>query len=75
MYIDKNRAISNGKKNNKLRVPEKILFFICIIGGSLGILIGMHKFRHKTKKIRFSVGTPLLLILNIVVIIYISVNL
>ena len=64
MYIDKKKAI---KKS--YRIPEKNLFFIGMIGGSLGIIIGMYKFRHKTKHNKFVYGVPLLLIINIVTII------
>lgn len=61
MYIDKRKAI-----NNAYRIPEKNLFFICIIGGSLGLLIGMYKFHHKTKHNKFVYGVPILLIANII---------
>lgn len=64
MYIDKKKAIKNA-----YRIPEKNLFFICIIGGSLGSMIGMHKFHHKTKHSKFVYGVPLILIINIVMII------
>lgn len=63
MNIDKKKAI-----NNAYRIPEKNLFFICIIGGSLGLLIGMYKFHHKTKHNKFVYGVPLLLISNIIMI-------
>ena len=61
MNIDKKKAI-----NNAYRIPEKNLFFICIIGGSLGLLMGMYKFHHKTKHNKFVYGVPLLLIINII---------
>ncbi|MCC3867097.1 DUF1294 domain-containing protein [Terrisporobacter mayombei] len=61
MNIDKKKAI-----NNTYRIPEKNLFFICIIGGSLGLLMGMYKFHHKTKHNKFVYGVPLLLIANII---------
>ena len=61
MDIDKRKAI-----NNAYRIPEKNLFFICIIGGSLGLLIGMYKFHHKTKHNKFVYGVPILLIANII---------
>jgi len=61
MNIDKKKAI-----NNAYRIPEKNLFFICIIGGSLGLLMGMYKFHHKTKHNKFVYGVPLLLIVNII---------
>ena len=63
MYIDKKKAI-----NNNYRIPEKKLFLICIMGGSLGLLIGMYKFHHKTRHNKFVYGVPLVLIVNIIVI-------
>lgn len=63
MSIDKKKAIKNA-----YRIPEKNLFFICIVGGSLGMLIGMYKFHHKTKYNKFVYGVPLLLISNIIMI-------
>lgn len=64
MYIDKKKAIKK-----LYRIPEKNLFFICMIGGSLGIIIGMYKFRHKTQHKKFIYGVPLLLIINILTIV------
>lgn len=43
--IDKKLAIKK-----KTRVPEAILLFLSIIGGSLGSLIAMYLVHHKTKK-------------------------
>lgn len=63
MYIDKKKAI-----NNNYRILEKKLFLICIMGGSLGLLIGMYKFHHKTRHNKFVYGVPLVLIVNIIVI-------
>ena len=63
MDIDKRKAI-----NNAYRIPEKNLFFICAIGGSLGLLIGMYKFHHKTKHNKFIYGVPILLVANIIMI-------
>jgi len=63
MNIDKKKSIKNA-----YRIPEKNLLFICILGGSLGMLIGMYKFHHKTKHNKFIYGVPLLLILNIIMI-------
>ena len=39
--------------NQKRRIPEMRLFLIAFFGGSAGLLLGMHVFRHKTKKISF----------------------
>jgi uncharacterized membrane protein YsdA (DUF1294 family) len=43
------------------RIPEGILFFFAVIGGSLGVLVGMFLFRHKTRKWYFLIGLPALL--------------
>ena len=59
MLIDKWKAI-----NNRWRVPEKTLFLTAILGGSIGVLAGMHLFRHKTKHRSFTIGIPAILILQ-----------
>lgn len=64
MCIDKKKAIKN-----TYRIPEKNLFFICIIGGSLGVMVGMYKFHHKTKHNKFVYGVPIILIINIIMMI------
>lgn len=63
MRTDKSRAIKD-----KRRIPENTLFIISIIGGSVGTLIGMYLFRHKTKHVSFVVGIPAILILQIVIV-------
>lgn len=60
--IDKYLAIKN-----KRRISEKTLFFISIIGGSLGSILGMNIFRHKTKKKKFLV-IYLFLIIHIIIL-------
>ena len=47
------------------RIPEKTLFLSAIAGGSVGFLLGMQLFRHKTKHKSFTIGIPLILILQI----------
>lgn len=61
MYIDKKRAI-----NNLWRIRESTLFLVSIIGGSIGSLIGMNLFRHKTKHLKFTIGIPLIITLQLV---------
>ncbi len=61
MLVDKQRAI-----HKKWRIPEKTLFLIGIIGGSLGAILGMRVFRHKTKHLKFKYGFPIILIIQIV---------
>ena len=65
MKYDKVNAI-----NNQYRVNEKTLFLIALILGGIGIYIGMYLFRHKTKHVKFTVGIPLIIILNILTIYY-----
>lgn len=66
MGVDKSRA-----KSNQWRVPEKTLFLISILGGSLGSNIGMYAFRHKTKHWYFVIFMPLILIAHAVLIYFI----
>ena len=65
MFLDKQKA-----KRGKWRIPEKTLFLLEIIGGSLGTILGMHVFRHKTKHWYFKFGMPMILIIQIVLILY-----
>ena len=53
------------------RIRENDLLLSAIIGGSLGALVGMYVFRHKTRHIKFRVGTPLILVLQIILAFYI----
>jgi len=64
MGIDKSRA-----KKRKMRVPEATLFVVALIGGSIGSIIGMFTFRHKTRKWYFSYGMPIILVIQIALIV------
>ncbi|ABX40941.1 protein of unknown function DUF1294 [Lachnoclostridium phytofermentans ISDg] len=67
MGIDKKKA-----KAREWRIRERTLFLIAFIGGSLGSLLGMKVFHHKTKHKNFQILIPLFLILQITLgIIYI----
>ena len=48
MGVDKSRA-----KRGAWRIPEKTLFSLSLLGGSIGALAGMYTFRHKTKHLKF----------------------
>lgn len=63
MYIDKKRA-----REHRWRIPEKILFLIAVLGGSIGSNLGMRVCRHKTKHWYFVVGMPMILVLQIAAI-------
>ena len=65
MGIDKNRA-----KRQAWRIPEKTLFAVAICGGSIGTIIGMNRFRHKTKHWYFKYGLPAILLIQIVLGVY-----
>jgi uncharacterized membrane protein YsdA (DUF1294 family) len=62
--IDKRKA-----RNGQWRVPESTLFILAIIGGSIGALLGMLVFRHKTKHRKFTIGIPLILALQIALLV------
>lgn len=57
MGIDKKRAI-----RKDWRIPERTLFLSAILGGSLGAILGMQVFRHKTKHWYFQLGMPVILV-------------
>ena len=61
MLIDKQKA-----RKNKWRISEAALMFSAVLGGSIGALLGMYTFRHKTKHLSFCVGMPVILILQLV---------
>ena len=64
--IDKKKA-----EKNKFRISEATLITIAVIGGSLGALLGMRIFHHKTRKKKFTVTVPFFAVLLIIAIIYI----
>lgn len=68
MLIDKIKA---AKK--RWRIPERTLLGVCAIGGSLGGLIGMKLFRHKTLHPQFSIGIPVMLAVHIVLLVVLHV--
>ena len=48
------------------RTPESVLLTLAVIGGAAGALAGMYLFHHKTRKPRFRIGIPLILIVQLV---------
>ncbi len=65
MLIDKKKA-----EKGKWRIQEKTIFIVTLLGGGIGTISGMYIFRHKTKKLQFTVGLPVITILEILGIIY-----
>lgn len=62
MWQDKVRS----RTNDALRISEGTLFFSAVMLGSLGILLGMFLFRHKTRVWYFLIGIPAALVQNII---------
>lgn len=63
MGIDKSRAA-----RRHWRIPESTLFIIALIGGSIGSILGMKVFHHKTRHWYFVFGMPAILILQIIAV-------
>lgn len=59
--FDKHRAIKR-----KYRVKESTLLIFSVLGGSIGMFITMQVIRHKTRHIKFMLGIPLIIILQII---------
>ena len=62
--LDKLRSQVAGKR----RIPERTLWILSLIGGSLGALAGIKFFRHKTKKLSFQAGMAVILAVQILII-------
>lgn len=60
MGIDKWKAA-----HDRWRIPEKVLFLSALLGGSIGAILGMSMFRHKTRHWTFKLGMPAILVLQI----------
>ena len=65
--IDKWKA-----KQGSWRISEATLLIFAVIGGSIGALLGMKVWRHKTQHKKFKYGLPLILIIQIILIGYLS---
>ena len=61
--IDKYKA-----RRGLWRIPESVLLFAAAAGGSAGALLGMYVFHHKTKKPRFFIGVPVMLLLHLMLL-------
>lgn len=64
MLADKRRAVKD-----RYRIPEKVLLGIALVGGSIGCIAGMKLFRHKTRKPAFSIGLPVILAVQVILMI------
>ena len=66
MLVDKIKA-----KKNRWRIRERTLFGSALLGGSIGALLGMYTFRHKTRHLSFTLGMPAILIAQIALAVWI----
>lgn len=66
MGIDKARA-----KAGAWRIPEATLFLLAVLGGSVGGILGMQMFHHKTRHKTFTVGFPAILVCQLALAAYI----
>ena len=60
MYIDKEKA-----KEHKWRISEFHIFITALLLGSLGVWLGIYTFRHKTNHLKFVIGMPLILLMQV----------
>ena len=65
MLVDKIKA-----KKNRWRIPERTLIGSAVLGGSIGTLLGMYTFRHKTRHLKFTLGVPAILIAQIALTVF-----
>lgn len=62
MLADKQKAI-----HRRWRIPEWMLMTVAALGGSIGSLLAMNAFRHKTRHPVFTLGVPLLAVIHLVI--------
>ena len=69
MLDDKQRA-----RKKRWRIPEATLLTVALLGGSAGCLLGMRLCRHKTRKPKFSVGLPVILLAQVLLFGWLILN-
>lgn len=52
-------------KTNQWRIPENTLMLLALAGGSVGALLGMRTWRHKTQHAKFKYGIPAIILVQI----------
>ena len=56
-------------KNDAWRISERMLILFAVAGGSIGALLGMYICRHKTRKPKFKIGVPVILVLQVLAVV------
>lgn len=69
MLVDKQKA-----RKNRWRIPERTLIGSALLGGSVGALLGMYTFRHKTRHLKFTLGVPAILIAQIALAVWLAMK-
>ena len=69
MLVDKYKA-----RKNRWRIPERTLIGSAFLGGSVGALLGMYTFRHKTRHLKFTLGVPAILIAQIALAVWLAMK-
>ena len=59
-------------KQGSWRISEATLLILAVIGGSIGAMLGMKVWHHKTQHKKFKYGLPLILLAQIATIYFIS---
>ena len=72
--LDKWKARRKVRNEAVRRVPEKTLFLLSILGGSIGALLGMRVFHHKTRHWYFKFGIPAILLCQLALGVYVYVR-
>ena len=54
-------------KMHKWRISENNLLLSCMMGGSIGFMVGMKIFSHKTKHLKFTLGVPFILLIQLII--------
>ena len=65
--LDKHKAKRKVHDDAIRRIPEKTLFLLSALGGSLGALLGMRVFHHKTRHASFRFGIPSILAVQLLI--------
>ena len=65
MLVDKIKA-----KKHRRRISEMVLLGIAAAGGALGTIVSMEIFRHKTKHLKFTIGVPMILAVQILIAVF-----